>query len=152
MLSYGVNNIDEFIWEKVSGSLLSMMEYLSEVMISVVRFYPKSLRKLLVMYGFSKNNTDLGYDIDFLNVGFGDGGLSGLRNSNMIEEFREFLMEIAIGICSCAVSLVEAWKSNDWKASVNWIESRNTLLTHLSEFITKFENHISLQKGQGSSH
>lgn len=54
-------------------------------MFNFVRFYPKSLKKLLVMYTFCKNNTDLGYDIDFLNVCMGDAGLSGYSDADIVE-------------------------------------------------------------------
>jgi hypothetical protein len=67
---------------------MQIVEYLSEVMINMVRFYPKSLMKLLIMYNFCKNNTDLGYDIDFLNIYFGDINTSkNITHTNLIETF-----------------------------------------------------------------
>jgi len=57
------------------------MEYISEVWINIVRFYPKALRKLLAMYEMVRDNTDFGYDIDYLNTCFGDAGLSGYKDS-----------------------------------------------------------------------
>lgn len=33
------------------------------------------------MYTFIRNNTDFGYDTDFINVCFGDAGLSGYAKS-----------------------------------------------------------------------
>jgi hypothetical protein len=88
MLNNGTNNIDEFIWSKISTTLFNIIEYVNDVWINLIRFYPISLNNLLTMYRFCKNNTDIGYDIDFLNLCFGDAGLSNYIDSNPYEEFR----------------------------------------------------------------
>lgn len=60
------NFIDELVWDKIAGLLLCCLQYTHKKIINFIRFYPRCVRRLVVLYRHCLDSTDMAYSTNFL--------------------------------------------------------------------------------------
>lgn len=106
---------------------------MKEKTISYIRFYPKSLKKLLPLYNALRSNPDIGHNSTFLST-----LLTSLTDSPTIpptpDTYKTYIMDLSLSLCSCLIKFIEIWKAHDWKSSANWTETRGKIVNQAYEF------------------